>query len=168
LGSRYHGEAWPSDAVDAAPEVLDDALLDRINRTSALWQQFGFLCDLFVLSADGKSARHYEELPLDYVAESGLVAADTRYLTLTLEYGPRQANPFAVTRDPRPENAASSSFLHPILRYYEGEHKMREHHVLENLLGEWRDEALHRRPLRAFLADAKFGVRTATAPHGIS
>ena len=41
-------------------------MLGRVNRTSALWQQFAFLCDLIVLSADG-TARYYEELPLAYV-----------------------------------------------------------------------------------------------------
>jgi thioredoxin reductase len=152
FNSRYHGEPFPSRVVAAEPGAFSIALLERINRTSALWQQFGFLCDLFVLTPDGASAHRYEELPLDFVADSGLISKNTHYLTLTLEYGPRQPNPFAVVRDPRPEGAAASTFLHPILRHYQGEKLVGEHHVLENLLGEWWDESLHRGPLQAFLA----------------
>ena len=43
-----------------------EAIVGRVNRTSALWQQFDFLCDLLVVDP-GAGARYYEELPLDYV-----------------------------------------------------------------------------------------------------
>ncbi len=60
LDEKYHGIEWPHRRVP--PDGLADAVLARINRTSALFQQFGFLCD--VVTADG---RYYEEMPLDYV-----------------------------------------------------------------------------------------------------
>ncbi|HEY3003772.1 MAG TPA: NAD(P)-binding domain-containing protein [Kribbellaceae bacterium] len=60
LDQKYHGIEWPHRTVPA--EALADAVLARINRTSALFQQFGFLCDVF--TPDG---RYYEEMPLDYV-----------------------------------------------------------------------------------------------------
>jgi thioredoxin reductase len=148
--SRYHGGSWPSRLVDATPDALAQTLLQRINRTSALWQQFGFLCDVFVLSEDGRSARHYEELPIAYVADSGLFR-DGRYLMLMLEYGPYQSNPFSVTRNPSPEHSSEGTFLHPIVRRFDGVRSVAEHHVLENLLGEWWDEELHLQPLLVFL-----------------
>jgi thioredoxin reductase len=152
LEVRHHGGQWPRRTVDARPAALAGTLIERINRTSALWQQFGFLCDLVVPCGEDSAAVVHEEIPLDHVAESGL-AAGGRYLTLTLEFGPQQANPFRVPRDPRPERAAESTFLHPIVRYHEAGQLVAEHHVLENLGGEWRDEAAHVRPLVAFLTE---------------
>ena len=67
----------------AEPRALADAVTARVNRTSALWQQFGFLCDLITLDPDGTGC-HHEELLVDYVAAT----ATGDYVTVTLEYGP--------------------------------------------------------------------------------
>src|SRR5262249_27064891 len=63
LERKYHNVQWPHIRVPADPRALSEAVLARVNRTSALWQQFAFLCDLIVLSRDG-TAWYYEELPL--------------------------------------------------------------------------------------------------------
>ena len=44
LDEKYHGIEWPHRTVPR--DGLADAVLARINRTSALFQQFGFLCDV--------------------------------------------------------------------------------------------------------------------------
>jgi thioredoxin reductase len=148
LECKYHDREWPNRELDATPEALLEALVGRINQTSALWQQFGFLADLVVV--EGGTARYYEELPVAYVHDGVLGGADDYWL-LTLEFGKITGDPFNIERKPEPGRAAESTFLHPVLRHYSGDRLLAEHHVLENLYGEWWDEALHVEPLRATL-----------------
>ena len=65
LNERHHETPWPSTELPAKPDALTDAMITRINRTSALYQQFGFLGD--VLTVDGDTARYLEEVPVDRV-----------------------------------------------------------------------------------------------------
>ena len=131
-----------------------EAVIARVNRTSALWQQFGFLCDLIV--ADGETARYYEELPVDYVQESHHGAADS-YFTVTLEYGPGHDahDPFDISvgriSQSDAENSHKGRYLHPVLRHFCRGSLVAEHHVTENLENEWTGP-VHRDPLSAFFA----------------
>ena len=79
----------------ADPETLMEAVIARVNRTSALWQLFAFMCDLIVVEAG--RARYYEELPLDYVHAA--LEPPELYFTITLEYGPDHdlVDPFDVS-----------------------------------------------------------------------
>jgi thioredoxin reductase len=153
LERKYHGVEWPHRRFPAEPRVLADALITRVNRTSALWQQFGFLCDLITLEPDG-TARHYEELPIDHV----LATCTGDYFTATLEYGPDhdRFDPFDISvgriAQSDAEAAAKGRYLHPVVRAYRLGSCVAEHHVTENLENEWTDENVHREPLRAFLA----------------
>ena len=54
LGARLPRTPWPATTLDATPEAITDAIIARINRTSALWQQFGVLGD--VVTVDGDTA----------------------------------------------------------------------------------------------------------------
>lgn len=146
---KYHGLEWPSRPVDTRPEALVDTLLERINRTSALWQQFGFLGDLITLSEDG-AGRYYEELPVDFIHDSDL-GRHPSYLVLTLEFGKVVGDPFNIERHPDPAKAERSTFLHPVIRHYRGGEQVSELHLLENLLGEWWDPELHAKPLLDYL-----------------
>ncbi len=152
---KYHRTPWPHRRLASAPQALADAVLERVNRTSALWQLFGFLCDLIVPGRDG-SARHYEELPVDYVHESEFGAADS-YFTVTLEYGPDhdRHDPFDVAVGriamSAADHAGESRYLHPVVRHCRRRAVVAEHHVTENLENEWTG-AVHREPLRAFFA----------------
>jgi thioredoxin reductase len=143
LEQKYHGVEWPHRTVPAA--AVADAVLARINRTSALFQQFGFLCD--VVTPDG---RYYEEMPLDYVP-----FADC--FTVSLEYGAGHdaIDPFDVAAgraweaDPRHEDR----YLHPVIR------RRRDHRVVatcrlpEDICNDWTDEKLYREPLRGFMQE---------------
>lgn len=138
LYSRYDGEAWPSTPLGESPEELTTAILDRINHSSALWQQFGFLADVIVLGPDG--ARYCQEVPQDYVHDGGL-GADLECLFVTLEYGLSDEH-YDVFTSPRVvrtdvDNARDSKFLHPVVRRYSGRTCIAEHHVIENLFAEW-------------------------------
>ena len=147
---RYHGRPWPGTRVAASPEDLTAAVIDRVNRTSALWQQFGFLCD--VLTVNGRTATYHEELPVDYVHDGELGQHDHYYL-VTLEDGRNHValDPFNVTRIERHdhERADDSNFLHPVVRRFAGGDLVAEHHVIEDLQAEWRED-VHVKPLLEF------------------
>jgi thioredoxin reductase len=159
LELKHHGVEWPHQRLPADPAALADTVIHRVNRTSALWHQFGFLCDLISVNADG-SACHYEELPVDYV----LAERTGDYFTITLEYGPDhdRIDPFDISvgriAQSDPVAADMGRYLHPVVRAYRNGELAAEHHVTENLENEWTDEAVHREPLRAFLARQLAGV----------
>lgn len=150
LERKYHGAEWPSYEVAATPEGIAEAFLRRINRSSALWQQFGFLCDVIVVEPDGTGARYYEELPLDYVREGGL-GDHAHYYTATLEFGKILGDPFNVERFPDASQSQRSTFLHPVIRRHSGPDTLSELHLLEDLYGEWVKQEQHVEPLTAYL-----------------
>jgi thioredoxin reductase len=161
LRARYEGAPWPSVRLEASPEAVTDAIIARVNVTSALWQQFAVLAD--VVTITGESASYHEEVPVAYVKDGGL-GSDLFALLVTLEYGPDhyQADPFDV-RVPRiaendPGAAHDASYLHPVVRVLRGDEIVAEHHLAENLENHWDLPAVHRQPLadfvKAVLADA--------------
>jgi thioredoxin reductase len=156
LERKYHGMDWPHRSLPADPDALMEAVLNRLNRTSALWQLFGFLCDLLVIYSDGR-AQYFEELPVDYVFGSDIAAGES-YFTITLEYGPDHDHfdPFDISvariSQSDAEHADRGRYLHPVVRHYRYTELVAEHHVTENLENEWTDDMTHRQPLRKFLA----------------
>ncbi len=147
LKERYHDTPWPHHLIDR--EAIGPTIIRLINRSSALWQQFGFLGDVFV---PGKETRHYEAVPIDYVHTGGLVG-DVPYLTVTLEYG---RHDFDTLYDDRvsehdPDNAADSTALHPIIRLCRNGEVLAEQHLVENLEAIWEDAELHVGPLDRFI-----------------
>src|SRR5499427_122641 len=165
LERKYHYVPWPHELLPATPPALAQAVLARVNRSSGLWQQFAFLCDLIVLSADG-TALYYEELPLDYVHSSEFGWAE-RYLTISLEYGPDhdRVDPFDISvarvAQDDPAHSHDARYLHPVVRFFARGELIAEHHVAENLENEW-NRAAHRAPLCEFLASVTYGHPTAS------
>ena len=153
LEHKYHDVSWAGVDVALEPQALCDAVIARVNRTSALWQQFGVLADVIAVGTDG-SARYLEELPLDYVHGSEHVPAD--YFAITLEYGPDhdKIDPFDVTvnriAQDSPDTAHDAAYLHPVVRHFAEGALVAEHHVAENLENEWDRPAAHREPLTRF------------------
>ena len=169
LERKYHGRSWPDRRLPAVPLALMEAVIARVNRTSALWQEFGFLCDLIVLGSDGY-ARYYEELPVDYVQESEF--GPESYFTVTLEYGPGhdQFDPFDVSvgriSQSDAEHSNKGRYLHPVVRRFSQRTLAAEHHVTENLENDWTGRAAHRDPLYAFFA-REIAVQEAVCPIGV-
>jgi len=157
LEHRYHGAAWPSRGVPAEPGELAAAVLERVNRSSALWQQFGLIGDAIVF--DGfNGASYLDEVPVDLdppIAHD----ASAGVFRITLDYGPDHdtVDPFDVSvgriRQSDAARAAKGHYLHPIVRYHPpaGGTPV-EHHVTENLENEWTSREVHFEPLRAFFA----------------
>jgi thioredoxin reductase len=155
LRQRHHATPWPHTDLPPDPDAWTRAVLARVNRTSALWQQFGVLGDLVVVAPDG--ARYHEEVPVDYVRDGHFGALDN-YFTVTLEYGPDhdRHDPFDVSVQRISQSDAERSdlgrYLHPVVRHHRHGTVVAEHHVTENLENEWTDPVVHYAPLRAFLA----------------
>lgn len=163
LAMRYHGQPWPCDTLPARPADMTERIIERVNRSSALWQQFGFLGDLAVVSDDRRTVRYYEGVPVEYAHVSDMVRG-RRYYLLTLEYGwSDEFDPFVDQRVAHTdvEHASQSSFLHPIIRGYRGGRMEAEHHIVENLEANWRDETLHVAPLRRFFEEESLGAADA-------
>lgn len=152
LEQRFEHKPLPSTSVPGTTEGVLQALLETINRSSGLWQQFGFMGTAVVLgTARQEPATCYEELPVDFIHESGMAGA-APYFVVTLEFGKKKASdPFNHMRHPTVEQAHESLFLHPVVRSFAGGRQLGEIHLLENLFGEWKDEKLHAAPLRAFV-----------------
>jgi hypothetical protein len=119
---------------------LTIAVLFRANCTSALWQQFGMLCDLIVV--EGAEAAYYEEQPVEYVHETRL-GTNQSYFTITLEYGPDHE---------RDGELAGSANLHPVIRHFRRGTLITEHHLADNIDDDWSGQESHREPLREFFA----------------
>ncbi|MYS19581.1 Thioredoxin reductase [Streptomyces sp. DvalAA-14] len=160
LEQRYHDEPWPGREPAATPEAVADAVIERINRTSALWQLFGFLADAVTVRPDG-SVGYYEEVPLDHLhpaVAAGSFGAVDRYFAITLEYGADhdRVNPFDITvgRVSQTDTGGlDGRYLHPVVRLFRAGELLAEHHLTENLENEWDREAVHRVPLVRFLAE---------------
>jgi thioredoxin reductase len=149
LRSRHHDIPWPSTPVDATPEAITDAIIARINVTSALWQQFAVLADV-VTVADGRAAYH-EEIPVAYLRPEPLA------FVVTLEYGPGHdlVDPFDITVPRIAENDAATahqaSYLHPVVRARRDGEVVAEHHLAENLENHWNIPSVHQEPLARFI-----------------
>ncbi len=152
LENRHHGVPWPGRDLPADPDALAAAVLERVNRSSALWQQFGVLADMIV--PDGRGGMRYlEELPIDL---QGPPIGDAGHFAITLEYGPHhdQIDPFDIAvgriRQSDAERAHEGHYLHPVVRRYRGGVVEAVHHVTENLENDWTSDEVHLRPLRDF------------------
>jgi thioredoxin reductase len=141
LDQKYHGIEWPHQSMPT--DSIADAVLARINRTSALFQQFGFLCD--AITPDG---RYYEEMPLDYVPFSDCY-------TVSLEYGAGHdaIDPFDVSagRDWEADKTHDDRYLHPVIRRRSGHQVVATCRLPEDICNDWTDEKTYREPLRAFI-----------------
>lgn len=154
LEMRYFDQAYPSRACAFDSKEISTALLERINRSSGLWQQPGYLGDYLEFGGPDGNCSYYEELPIDYIRESMLRPGADAFV-VSLEYGKdHSADPFNIQRIARTntERAGDSFFLHPVIRRFHGRTLVAEHHVIEDLAAEWR-EPEHTEPLEGFIAE---------------
>lgn len=153
LEQKYHGRALPYRLVEADPQSLTETIIQQVNRSSALWQQFGFLGDLIIMPGEGTTACYYEGLPIDYIHDSP-AGQHANYYIVTLEYGHRDKgidlfNADRVRKDDS-EHAQQSTFLHPIIRHFAGPTLLAEHHIIEDFQSRWLEDE-HIQPLLHFL-----------------
>jgi len=157
LERRFEKRQWPCASVPVDPRAMMAVILERANRSSALWQQFACLCDLLVVTEH--EARYYQELPTDYVHKSDFGQYEN-YFTVSLEYGPDhdKKDPFDVgeKRISQDDHLKSDEghYLHPVVRHYSRGTLLSTHHVTENLENDWTLETVHRQPLERYLTRA--------------
>ena len=149
LEKKHHRADWPAREIEPTPEGLLEATFDRINRSSALWQQSGFLHDVIVVDDGWDHAAYYEEMPLSYIQNSE-IGESSHYYTITLQFGKVEGDPFSVARAQEVAKADESIFLHPVIRRWCGSQLVSELHLLEDLSGEWKKPETHVAPLRYF------------------
>jgi thioredoxin reductase len=156
LDERYENTSWPARTVESTDGLaLADAIIARVNRSSAMWQQFAFIGDVLTIGTDG-TATYYEELPVDLVPSSPLVQDVREYFVITLEYGEGhdQIDPFDIEAGKAREGDAGHDqrYLHPVIRHWRGGEMVAMHRMDENLENDWAREVTHRQPLAAFLS----------------
>ncbi|WP_345589832.1 NAD(P)-binding domain-containing protein [Streptomyces marokkonensis] len=170
LRQRHHQEPWPATDLGDATERAVDAVITRINRSSALWQQFAVLGDLLLLAPDG-TMRYAEEVPVAHVPDAvrdGEFGQAEAHAVITLEYGADhdRVDPFDVSAGRTSQYDVSGldgRYLHPVVRWYRHGEFVAEHHLASNLENEWDSEEYHRAPLRAFLTTHR-GAELPVAP----
>ncbi|MFJ9372618.1 hypothetical protein [Streptomyces sp. NPDC101455] len=156
LDERHHEQLWPHRRLESDPAALADAVVARVNRSSALWQQFGVIGDLIV-TPSGEPARYHEEVPVAYAHERQLPDSGD-YFTVTLEYGPDhdKVDPFDITVRRTAQNSVDDAFdaayLPPVIRHHGGGELLGTHHMAENLENHWDHPEVHHAPLAAFFA----------------
>ncbi|WP_268225784.1 NAD(P)-binding domain-containing protein [Sinomicrobium oceani] len=133
-------------------EQATNLVIEKINTSSALWQQNGFLGDVLIVDLQSNTMKYIEALPCDYINET-LCYANDNYFIVTLEYGSNERDPFSqdVQRINRfdSDGARDSDFLHPIIRNYSKGKLISELHLIEDLDGEFNRKE-HIEPLLNF------------------
>lgn len=154
LENKYHHMPLPSSKIPCSPEAITDFIINRVNTSSSLWQQTDFMCDLITVSEDGQEVNYFDELTKDYVHE-GYLSEHNHYYTVSLEFGENVANvpdPFAIDRVHKEDafNSSQSEFIHPVIRRFHKNTLVAEHHVIEDLASEWKED-VHVQPLLQFM-----------------
>ena len=139
--NRYHGGRWPAYRIELSPKTLFDEIMKRLHENSALFQQPGFIVDIFKIKEGAMEC--INEIPVDLINET-LEDHHVKYFVLTMEYGhDEQHDPFSI-------NEATGHFIHPVVRYVEGSNTIEEHNVQEDIESNFYKDACVI-PLREFL-----------------
>ncbi len=151
LAYHYHQQQLPHQTLAKDAKTLSEHVIREVNRTSALWQQTGYLCD--VIAVDEKQCRYYSGIPADSIASN--IFATNEYFTVTLEFGQKRineyANVFAIDRIHKDDytRADLSTGIHPIVRYYKGHQLQSTHHIIEDFDSVWAED-VHLMPLQTY------------------
>ncbi len=135
-------------------QAVLDKIIDRVTTDPAIFLQPGFLGDVVVISEEDGTAKYYTELRLDYIPDSPL-SKNEHYYTISLEYGHFKGDPFNIERDPNPAKAHEANYLHPIIRRYQNDQLVTEHHIHDDLENDWAKEEYVQPALTFFKAQLK-------------
>lgn len=111
-------------------------MYERVSVSAALFQLYGVLCDILVVSPDRRHAILYQELPKTYVEQ--LDFGDQHVLMLTLEFGFEKFNESSITfmGPSDPLDTSCAAFLHPVIRHmHQG--MTEAFHFGDSLLARW-------------------------------
>jgi len=148
--------------IPLSADGLANAYLDRMNRSSSLFQMQSTLCDVCTFAKGGLQAGYIADVPHSYVMErlhAKVAPFDTEVVVIgTLKYGDRgDVDAFRYKLEATPEHPEKSVFIHPYFETYLNGKLVNSLHLLENLENEFKHEEYHIRPLRQFFASAVTG-----------
>lgn len=161
LQKENHNQEFDTETIQEINSGnLMEVMIRRVNLSSALWQQFGFLGDVLIVNKEQDSARYIGGLPVAYINETLCAEADN-YFIMTLEYGHTPLDPFSPDLERVNKfdvaNAAKSLFLHPVVRQYARGQQVAELHLIEDFRSEF-NRAEHTEPLREFFSNFLVGL----------
>lgn len=148
LEHKVYGVPLPCQILAATPQAMLDQVMTRINSSSALFLQPGFLQDLAVIDEQAGKASNYEDLRGDYI-HAGPLGQRDHYYTVSLEYGHFRGDPFSLERDPDPQKGNEAPYLHPVIRRWSHNRLVSEHHIQDDLENDW-GAAQYVGPARAY------------------
>ncbi len=156
LAKDNHWAELPMQTLPMESYGLTEVLIERINTTSALWQQHGFIQDAIVFDRANKTCHCYFQMPVKWLQRyiQDTWGEDVDYVLLQLDFGsPIDGDPFNQSRIHKDNvaRAKDSKFLHPILSWWQGDEQRGVHHMLEDLEANWRDHSAHIQPLHQWL-----------------
>ena len=142
-------------------DILVDKILYRINNSSGLYQMFGCLVDIVIISE--KNFIYIKEIPKKLVESDYVNKYDI--LMIELNYGNYgghirylknlEDSSYVFGKDRAkgvdPEFAHKSNFLHPILWLYKNKKIVKKHHISEHVLSEYKLTKTHILPLKNFI-----------------
>ena len=151
IACQKYQQDWGSDVFSFDADNLLSTILNRVNNSSALYQQPGFIGDLIAINSTEETFEWYEDVPISFVQTNGWMNKK-HFWTLVLDYGKNEhPNPFNIQRFPHSKGGDDSTFLHPILRRYFNGKLMSSHHVSQDLENDWNGPRFEV-PLGKFLA----------------
>lgn len=137
--SDFKSHPYPSTLIPIeSASAFSSRILERCNTTSGLWAQFKYLCDVYIVNQH--SIKWIQEYPYQFIQEGGFSELP-HYFTLTFEWGDWPGDVMSIERHPSADKAYTNVFLHPILRQYAGSEIISTHHILEDLFGNYSNEA---------------------------
>eukprot|EP01052_Picozoa_sp_SAG31_P020924 SAG31_NODE_1594_length_7791_cov_2.912192_3_plen_504_part_00 len=171
LEQAHESTAWPSFLVKTNPEKIAKQILGRLSEASGIYQMFGELGELVVVTPKG--SRYFEEVPVkllpQMLATVGLPKSLDRlqFYTVVLEYGRCFKEEAVILRNRYCGSAScylQTNQIHPVIRYYDypasalsgGQidvtKPLREFHLTEDLNTRWLDKDRFLVPAMTFLA----------------
>lgn len=145
--------------LPARADEMTATFLDRMNRSSALFQMQSTLCDVCTFTKGGAQAAYIKSVPLSYAMErleAKIAPFDAEVVVIgILKYGNRgDVDAFRYKLEATPEHPEKSVFLHPYFETYVDGRMVRSLHLLENLENEFKTQAYHIGPLREYFERA--------------
>ncbi len=137
LEEKFEDVPYPNKIFEPLDwEEILNWMYQRLSISAALFQLYGVLCDVLVVSEDLKQATLYQELPLEYAQQ--LDFGEQHVLILSLEFGFNKFEEPSLTflGPSDPLDTSCAAFLHPVIRYV---HKgvTDEFHFGDSLLARW-------------------------------
>jgi len=173
LARKNEDKPWPS--MDYKMDKLTNHLLMRASESSAIYQMYGYLCDVAVLDKDSNMFKYYEEFPIKnlkdfaYYAKMDKTEEMKSSIVLCKDYGRNFSGPGMDVFGPSrvvtsPDEAANSKYLHPWIYLFNNVPKcLKEatyvHHVLEDSTYTFDGPMSHVKPLEMVLDKFLSGIK---------